>query len=235
MDRNPLLKLFIGAFLAFSSLTGRCGDSTGLSLSLIDYTAQNTGDTVSFGTTVTITALITNYDTGTFNGTLNFGIISNDVPITANGIFDKPRYSGDQVSIGGGQSVPALFSIYINNQVFMPGPDVVVVWPICNAPSVDSIYITLFVLDAPAGTSSIGQSQNAGFQYAVTPNNILLQNLPAGANFKQVRIFNVIGQQVYLSNKAYTTEVPLPNLPKGIYVAELLWNDDRKQMVRFFY
>src|ERR1043165_5014828 len=122
-------------------------------VTLINYTFDNVG----YGYSITINAEVRNFDTVPFNGTIDFGLRNNAHPnLTNSGIFNQPPYSGNQISLYPNEVVPAVFSIRIEPQYFAPGPDVVVVWPICSGPIADSIVLDITVQN-PSGISEIGR------------------------------------------------------------------------------
>jgi hypothetical protein len=108
-----------------------------------------------------------------------------------------------------------------------------VVWPICNGPIADSIVInfTVKALD-PTGVSN---PKDDGFSYAVTNTRILLRNSNNTTEFKQVRIYNLLGQDVYHMQGGSITEIPLPSLASGVYLCELLMADNTRRVIKFYH
>jgi hypothetical protein len=202
---------------------------SGLGVTLINYTLDTSNNDVALGYTITINAEVTNFDSLPFNGFINFGLHNNTQILTNTGVFDKPPYSGDSISLGGNETVPAIFSITINQPYFKPGPDVVVVWPICTRQIVDSIIIHLNIVD-PSGLSD---EKEIPFSYAVVNNSILLKTADAKINFKQVRIYNDLGQKLQEITSDFITEIPLPQLPLGIYFCQLSTADGRRATIKF--
>jgi hypothetical protein len=203
-------------------------ENQGIGVTLVNYTVDS-DNSVDVGYTITINAEVTNYDTTAFSGVISFGLRSSSEVLTNAGIFGQPPYSGDVVKLGGGETVPAIFSVNVNYQYFAPGPDVVVVWPICNQPIADSIVINVTVLD-PSG---INQLYAGIFTYTVLSDEILLK--APDINFQQVRIFDVVGQEVYQLNDNYISRVSLPALPRGIYICKLLASDGKQETFKFFH
>ena len=199
----------------------------GVGVTLINYTLG----TVDLGYTITINARVSNYDSVPFNGTLDFGLRNNQQELSNSGVFNKPPYSSTQISLGPYETVPAVFSVDIDPQFFNPGPDVVVVWPICGKPIIDSIVININVLTP----NSIADNKDDLFTFIVLGNKIFLKNYAPETNFKQVRIYNLMGQQVSELHSQFITEVPLPVLPKGLYLCEFLSADGKRKVIRFFY
>lgn len=203
--------------------------NTGLGVTLINYTLDTVNNDVNLGYTITINAEVTNFDSVPFNGFINFGLHNNTQVLTNSGVFDQPPYSGDSISLGGYETVPAIFSIGINQPYFRPGPDVVVVWPICTQQIVDSIIIHLNILD-PSG---INDNQEIPFSYAVVNSNLLIKTADSKINFKQVRIYNALGQQLQETDADFISDIHLPALAQGIYYCQLVTADGRKAVIRF--
>ena len=199
----------------------------GVAVSLINYTLS----TVDLGYTITVNARVSNYDSLPFAGTIDFGLRNNQQILSNVGVFNKPPYSGAQISLNPYETVPAIFSIHIDPQYFSPGPDVVVVWPICNKPYIDSIIIDINVL-APNG---IADNKAELFSYIIMNDRIFIKNIAPETNFKQVRIYNLMGQQVSEMHSEFITEVPLPVLPKGLYLCEFMAADGKRKVIRFFH
>lgn len=198
----------------------------GVGVTLLNYTF----DTVGFGYTITINARVSNSDTVPFAGTIDFGLKNNAYTLSSFNLFNKPPYSSSQIFLNPHETVPAIFSIDIDPAYFAPGPDVVVVWPICNQPIADSIRIEIYV-QTPNG---IKNENNNLFAWIVTPDKLFIKTYSNQTNFEQVRIYNMMGQQVSQLNGQFITEVPVPDLPKGIYLCEFTTADNRRQVIKFF-
>jgi hypothetical protein len=227
MKRTSTFKIFIcSLFLLTAGTTVRAG--SGVGVVLVSYTVD-TVNQVDLGYTLNIYADITNYDSVPFNGLINFGLRNNEQVLTSTGIFSQPPYSGDNISLAAGETVPAIFSVNINHPYFRPGPDVVVVWPICNQPIADSILIHLDILD-PSG---IKDQKEIPLTYAVVNNTILLKSSDPAINFQQVRIYNAIGQKLSETLSDFISSVPLPALPRGLYFCEVLAADGRRVTIKF--
>ena len=203
---------------------------SGLALSLLNYTIQTDSVNFTYGYTITINATLTNVSQSAYSDTLDFALHNNQFSvITANSVFKKPPYSAKTITLQPGESVPAVFGVKIDAQYFAPGPDVVVVWPICNQIIADSIVIDLHINDPMASAPEVLQPAS----YLVLSDKIILQNTGEN-NFEQVRIFSISGQLMYLQHSSFITEIPLGYLPKGIYIAELITADKRRQVIKFF-
>jgi hypothetical protein len=215
-------------FLLTGTLFSR-GAVNGVGVTLISYSLDT--NLVNLGYTVTISAQVTNFDSVPFNGSLNFGLRNLQDTLTNAGIFGQPPYSGDMISLGPNQTVPAVFTVNVNLPYFDPGPNVIVVWPICSQPVADSVLIAIVVTDPdPSGLKSLN---TIPLTYAVVNNAILLKSTEPSINFKQVRIYDVIGQKLAETNANYISTVQLPELPHGIYLCQLVTADGRRTTVKF--
>lgn len=203
-------------------------DGGGIGVTVVNYTLDSTHD-VNLGYSITVNADVTNFDTTTFTGALTFGLRNNESIITSEGVFNRPPYSGDVITLQGHSTIPAIFNVYISPAYFTPGPDVVVIWPIFAGNPQDSIVIAINVIDP----SAVNNVKAAPFTYIVTDGGIVLKN--SGNSFKQVRLYNLLGQQIYELHAANITEVPTANLSKGVYLCELTAADGSRQVIRFIY
>lgn len=205
--------------------------STGIAVTLLGYNVDSTLN-VNLGYTLTISTQVTNTDSAnSFTGQLDFGLHSNTQTLTTTNIFNKPPYSNNTIALAPYESVPAIFSVHITSQYFVPGPDVVVVWPISTSPITDSVRIPLNILN-PSG---VQEEKKDLFTYIVTEKKILLQNLSQQTNFKQVRIYNLMGQPVSYLSSEFISEILLPDLPRGIYICELISVDKARRVIKFLH
>ena len=209
---------------------GACRAAEGVGVTLLTYTIDS-ANSAGPGYTITISALLTNFDSLEFHDTINFGLRGDHQNLTHAGIFGTPKYNGTVVFLHGHEIVPALFTVRIEQQYFAPGPAVVVVWPICTQHIGDSVVIDFTVLD-PTGIST---EKDDPFTYVVLNNRILLKNQDTKTAFKQVRIYNLLGQQVSEQQSGGLTEIPLPTLPHGIYICELLAADSSRKVIKFLH
>lgn len=204
--------------------------ANGIAVRLLGYTIDSTLN-VNIGYKLTISAEVTNTDTALFSATLDFGVRNLQQDLSATNVFNKPVYSSNQITLNPGETVPAIFSIDIDHPYFSPGPDVVVVWPICPNPIADSIRIPLNILDPNA----IAEKKAEDFSYIVTPEKIILLNSGTEINFQQVRIYNLFGQQVSFFQSNFIQQIPVPALPRGIYLCELIDASAKRRTLKFFH
>jgi hypothetical protein len=206
-------------------------EQNGIGVSLVSYTIEN-GDSINLGYTITINAQVTNFDSVPFEGLLNFGLRNTHENLTSTGVFQRPVYAGRNISLNPHETVPAVFGVHISPQYFTPGPDVVVVWPICSQQVGDSIVINFKILD-PA--TAINDEQADIVSYAIIGNKIILESASQYNPIKQVRLYNMLGQQLLNQRYAGINEIQLPELPKGIYLCELIGSNNTRKVIRFYH
>lgn len=202
--------------------------STGIGLTLLNYTVENNQDNIDLGRTVTINALISNYDSSEFVGTLDFGLRNSQQQLSATDLFNKPPFSGNTIMLNPGETVPAVFSIDVDAPYFIPGPDVVVVWPISTAPIGDSIVINLNI----NGATGIANTNQVKLSYLVLRDKIVWTNTETKNPIEQVRIYNLIGQTIY-STSGDSNEVPINQLNSGLYICEIR-SADKRSVIKFY-
>ncbi|MBL7779265.1 MAG: hypothetical protein JNK66_13375 [Chitinophagales bacterium] len=216
MKKNHLLPFLVILLSAYSTFAQQ-----GLALQLENYTVQNQQGNVNFGYTITINSTLTNTDSANwFAGTVDFGLRNSSVVLTQANIFGKPTYSGDSIILQPGESVPAVFSVEVSPQYFGPGPDVVVVWPICTSPVNDSVVIPLLVNNP----SAIEEQQAIKQSFYVDKNEFILLNHSAEQVIKQVRFYHINGQQLSVISNPINHRFSIAELPAGVLVAEIVTN-----------
>ena len=202
--------------------------STGIGLTLLNYTVENNQGNIDLGRTVTINALISNYDSSEFVGTLDFGLRNSQQQLSATDLFNKPPFSGNTIMLNPGETVPAVFSIDVDAPYFIPGPDVVVVWPISTAPIGDSIVINLNI----NGATGIANTNQVKLSYLVLRDKIVWTNTETKNPIEQVRIYNLVGQTIY-STSGDSNEVPINQLNSGLYICEIR-SADKRSVIKFY-
>ena len=228
--RKQLIPAVASLCLIFGTRSGLYASDGKIGVTVVNYTLDTTHN-VNLGYTITINADVTNYDTSTFTGSITFGLRNNEEIITNGDVFNRPPYSGDIITLHGHETIPAIFNVIVTSPYYTPGPDVVVIWPIFAGTPNDSINIPINVVDP----SSINNSKEDPITYLITSEKIILKNTGNQNTFKQVRLFNVVGQELYELHSVEITEIPISSLPKGLYVCELIAADGTKQVIRFIY
>ncbi len=226
---QKLLIRFLACLLIIVGTAGSSVASSGIAVTVLGFT-MDTVD-VHIGYRLTVNAQVRNTDSVLFSDVLDFGLRNSSSQITSPNVFRKPTYSGSQIVLNPDEVVPAVFSVYIDAPYFAPGPDVVVVWPVSNSPVTDSIEIYLNI-ENPNG---IKQEERDDFTFLVLGNKILLQTMNANLKIQQVRIYNILGQQVSYLHSDFISEIPLPDTPRGIYICEMLASDKKTRVVKFYH
>lgn len=232
MSKKYLLPLLSSAVIYAAILLPKFAPGNGLALTLLNYTIQNDSGNVNLGYTITINSRLYNDDTIPFTGQLDFGLRNSQQVLTnADHVFNRPPYSGTLVILNPGETVPAVFSVHVDDPYFLPGPDVVVVWPISSRPIADSILIPIHVI----GPDAIPPPEEAAFGYLITPQKIMLQHLSPEIKVKQVRIYNVFGQRIVSFDSGIDDEIPLGYLPRGIYLCEIKTSNQKRKVIKFLH
>jgi hypothetical protein len=203
----------------------------GIALTLLNYTVQNNQGNVDLGRSITINALVTNNSSVAFSGTLDFGLHNNTQNTlgTNDNVFQKPPFTSSQINLDPGESVPAIFSINIETPYFEPGPDVVVVWPISSSTIDDSIRIALII----NGPNAVNEEREFKPSYIVLRDKIVILDASNQSAVEQVRIYNLMGQQVLAQNGDFITDIPVSTLPKGLYLCQLVDDKNKGAIIRF--
>lgn len=138
--------------------------------------------------------------------------------------------SGALVVLPAGDSLARTIVVNVTSPRFVSGPSVVVIWPISTSSNfpTDSLVLNIFV--TPSSGISIWDGDVVKIYTSV---NDLILEPDSGIVLKQVRIFDVMGQQV-LNNINPSNSMPLPPVSKGIYFAEIIYNENKRK-VRSFY
>jgi|GEM_PF-1708161 len=225
--KEKLLRLLLTGCICFALVCSKAAGTPGIGVTLINYTF----DTVGYGYTITINALVTNHDTLPFTGIIDFGLRTQNYNLSNSGLFNKPPYSnGNDITLYPGETVPSIFSVEIDPVYFAPGPDVVVVWPICTQPVSDSVVIPI-VVEAP---NAIAGTYDVKMGYIIINGHIFVTDLEAGVALKQVRIYNIMGQQIAGIEAENVTDIALPAVPHGVYLAEFITTGNRRRVIRYF-
>ncbi|MBK8659856.1 MAG: T9SS type A sorting domain-containing protein [Bacteroidetes bacterium] len=226
---NKQLHLFcLAVSMLLASLTVSA-QPAGIAVKLLSYNITP-NNVANIGYTITINTEVTNEDSSTYTGTLDFGLRNSNFVINDSNVFNKPWYSGLQaITLSGFETVPAIFSVEIDAQYFAPGPDVVVVWPISNKPIADSVLIFINVQNP----SSIEDETELPFAYTVQNNRLIFSYDPNDIDFKQVRIFDITGRMPIAYMGSNIVEVALGNLPRGLYLCEILTRDNQRKTIKF--
>lgn len=232
-----LRQLPIRCLLSVISLSLIClylsASDKGIGVTLVNYTLQHVpNNEVNPGYRISISARVKNFDTIPFSDTLSFGLRNSRYDLTQTSLFGRPGYSGQLIELQGGEEVPAIFSVTIDPSYFIaPGPDVVVVWPISPQRVEDSIMIYLTILDT---VTSMNDEPDGNIGYTTLRDRIQLFNTGSEPfNFKQVRFFDLMGRHLSDAPLLINNEIPIPNLPQGIYLCEMISVNGKSKVIKF--
>lgn len=179
------------------------------------------------GDTLFINTYVKNYDSNPYFDSLSFAIKINGVLNVNQNIFPNP-FLGNNVNIPVGDSVPASLFVVITPAYFAVGPDILVVWPKADngATAHDTLVKTIIVVDAldiqDEGVERLRLFYEQGQLHL---------NLPEGIELNRVRIFNQEG--MLLGEQKDTGPVPFSGYPGGIYLADVVYNQNKRQTIRF--
>jgi hypothetical protein len=192
------------------------------------------GFTTVMDTTFMFDVEVRNDSTISVSGPLTFGYSIDDFN-TAITYFGSDTSSGisytpTSITLNQGNKDTITLTTTVKLPKFKAGPSVVVIWPIVpGASAVDSVKFTFTAL-APSGFNYITGNQLKAFIL----NNQLQIQANGDVALKQLRIYNVAGQQI-LNEISPANTTQLPAMPKGIYLAEISYGDNQRSIFRFYY
>ncbi|MBX2910003.1 MAG: T9SS type A sorting domain-containing protein [Chitinophagales bacterium] len=163
---------------------------------------------VSYGDTISYATEITNQDSITFSGTLFIAFKGSNSTS-----YDSLNLGTVQIPPAG--SIQRTISIDVQPQYFKPGPEVVVVWPIFSGTAGNQVADFIFVKD---NLSNIEDNSLSETNYFVWNNN--LKTNTDNNLLKQVRIFNLSGQEIF-NTQNKNTPIALPILNAGLYFIQI--------------
>ena len=195
------------------------------------YTTSVSNSTPNIGDQFYLFASLKNYSaTDTFNGVINFELANKDSIITIVTIVGKPPYTNTIIKLAPLEEKSALFTVQILPSHFTAGPDIIIVWPIASVPTVDSARAPI-VIQNPLG---IKEQTESKLHLFVFNEQIFIQNTDTENPLQQLQILNMNGQVVSaIPINSNSTVVPIAELPKGIYVAQLNFVSGERRMWKF--
>lgn len=200
--------------------------SLGLYTTSISDATPNMGDQLSI-----FTNLVNLSNTDTFIGVVDFRMLHNGGEITDQAIFGKPALSGlSTITVAPGEQKPLLFTVQIDAAYFIPGSDIIIVWPVAPVAIIDSAKTSIFI----NGTTGIGKIGLANATVFVASNQLMVINPSSNMGVEQLQIFDLLGACVgnYPVNKTITS-VSIADLPKGIYLAKLIGANGEQRVIKF--
>ncbi|HLP19323.1 MAG TPA: hypothetical protein VK174_03445 [Chitinophagales bacterium] len=195
------------------------------------------GTTIEMGDTFSFAIRIINVDTGTYSGNISlaYKIIDDVDSLTYIGTTGSLDSSGLNFYDGPDNIPPgdtSYRSIYgrVNTPKFKTGPSVVVIWPIAtnNGYAINNMSFSIDIVD-PLNISRL----TGGNIRVYTGNGNMQIERDGEINIKRVRIYDILGRQLLdVPNPA--NSMPLPGSGPGIYVAEIIYNNNQRQTFRFY-
>ena len=176
------------------------------------------------------TKLINTSATDTFNGVIDFSLANENGVITDVSVFGKPAVSGNILTLAPLQEMTLLFTVTPRSAYYVPGPDIIIVWPIASAPIVDSAKADIDIQQA----TGIENNEEQDMKIFVSNNILHVQNSSTTNTFQQVQIFNSTGALI-ISQTLYSNyeQIPLSNLAGGMYIAAVLSCDGKRYLIKF--
>lgn len=195
------------------------------------YLTQISTTTPAIGQSVIVQAkLINTSTTETFSGIVDFSMANENGLITDFTVFNKPNYSGTLVTLAPLEEKQTVTVIDIEGPYFVAGPDIIIVWPLAACDIVDSIKINLDI-QVPTGINEVGDNATSAF---VANNQLIVQNNVPNINLQRVQLFDVTGKVMgtYALSDSNAT-IPLSELPRGMYIAEITTTNGIHKTIRF--
>jgi hypothetical protein len=188
-------------------------------------------DTLFQSDTAYISTWLKNIGNQVFNGTISFGLSINGVQNASRSIFSNPLQN-QVINIQPGDSLPVEFTVVVEGQYFMAGPDIFVVWPIIpdDNTTMDSLLVSIVVPDPTAIKAADTLDK---LKVYCDNQNVIVSNYRPTFEKGMVNIYDVEGQKIY-SNILYNdVRIPVDKVPAGVYVVEIL-NSTQRRVFRVF-
>jgi hypothetical protein len=192
---------------------------------------NSTPDSLTLGSSFSFTVSVQNVDSfATFNGSIRLSYSINGFPQqmdSASGLAYDTSFT--IANLPPFDTVRKSITVNVTNPRFQTGPSVVVIWPIASgAIAKDSLVLDILVLP-PLGITPIEQDVVRAY---VTNDQIFIR-ADTGTILKQVRVFDIMGSRI-MDVMNPSSNLPLPETSRGIYVAEIIYNDNQRKTIRFF-
>lgn len=193
----------------------------------ISFTRYTFSSIISFvGDSIEFSATLRNTDTTVFQGSIDFGAkrynqsLSVQIP-ALNGIVLNPN-----------DTLPFSIKIPITPDIFQSGPNVVIIWPITNRPNNDSIIQTFYI----GYKTNIAESYKFDVQTKwLSKSKFILEGDDINS-VRQVRILDLMGKEVKRENRENKLlDIQLEFLTQGIYLLEIIGDDNKRRVIRFAY
>jgi hypothetical protein len=183
-------------------------------------------DTVNHNDSVFVDTWLQNTGNQNYHGTISFGFAINGVRNVNPNIFNNP-YKGQTIDISPGDSLPLQFHIVVQSQYFLAGPDIFVVWPIVNGTNrtPDTVDVSIFVRDQATGMET--EQQGANLRVYCSNQLLIVTNADYTNNISNLKVFDVLGNEIISQANFNHSELPLQNYPNGIYIVQVVLHNQQ--------
>lgn len=176
------------------------------------------------------TKLVNTSAVDSFKGVIDFSLANENGLINDVNVFGKPAVSGNFITLAPLQEMNLLFTVTPQPAYFVPGPDIIIVWPIAAAPVVDSAIAQIDIQEP----SSIAGIKPAELKVFAQNDVLMLQLLNSESSLKHVQILSVTGNLLIAEAlNGNSAGISIAMLPKGMYVVEVLTADGRRSALKF--
>lgn len=188
-------------------------------------------DTLNLGDTLHINTYLKNYDTAAYASTLGFRLKINGIINVNQNIFPNPL-QGQQLNLAPGDSLALNMIVVITPAYFVVGPDILVVWPYPTDGGIahDSLIKQIIVRDYETGINeaALDEALKAWLQN----DQFVINSDAALVELNRVSFYNLYGEITYSTPASNNTQIPLGHLPRGIYIAEIIYNGNQRKLVK---
>jgi hypothetical protein len=190
---------------------------------------------IDSGQTFSFDVSVRNDSAATFRGRIGFGYSIDGAQYIA---FDSTLSGFSYVSsiadsIRSGDSIIKTITGHVVGPAFKTGPSVVVIWPIAvsGAPvyAEDSLNFTITITLA---TSIDGIDDDRIKLWLI--NDKLWFQLAPEISISRVRMFDILGNEI-LDKPNPLNNITLPEMNKGVYMAEITYNNNQRKVFRFYH
>jgi hypothetical protein len=198
------------------------------SLGLFTSSVSNSSPTLNTQISI-FTELLNLSATDTFRGVVNFKLANKDSIITNVNVVGMPNFAGTSITLAPQEQKAALFTVQLLPSYFSIGNDIIIVWPVAAVATPDSAKAPI-VISAETGISDIAsQSVKA---YVADERLMIISDDKTG--LQQVQIFDIAGRKVgEYTIDATAITISLHDLPKGIYIADILTTTGESRKIKF--
>lgn len=195
------------------------------------YKNDFTPGSVTLGSSFSFNAIVRNDSNSIFNGQIGFGYYINTGAVTT--VSDTSsglQFTASPAILNPGDTTTgSSITVHVSGPQFIAGPSVVVIWPIATSGyALDSLVLHIQVL-TPNNISTVDDDKVMAFVI----NNSLIIKSENEIHLRQVRIFDISGREI-LSQTDPLRNIPLPQMESGIYLTEIVYNNNQRKLFKFF-